>query len=162
MSDNLPTNTTESTNEETENSPPSHVSVYAQAETYAGAVPPPNVLATFEQYAPGAAERFLLLAELEQQSYIEARKERLAILRQEIDLKKAEQQSELERFRTKEKNATANFRYGLAASFFLMCIFVTIPLPKPNKSSPDKMVFRTARQFQPLFIKFPLVANNPS
>jgi hypothetical protein len=38
--------------------------------------------------------------------------------------------------------------------------FVTIPLPKPNQSASDNMVFQTARRFQPLFIKFPLVAHS--
>jgi hypothetical protein len=32
-------------------------------------------------------------------------------------------------------------------------------LPKPNKSAPDTIVFRTALLLQPLFIKFPFVAD---
>jgi hypothetical protein len=40
--------------------------------------------------------------------------------------------------------------------------FVPIQLPKSNQSAPDKVIFRTARRFQPLFIQSPLVAHNLS
>jgi hypothetical protein len=38
-------------------------------------------------------------------------------------------------------------------------IFVTIQLPNPNNSALDNIVLLTALPLQPLFIKFPLVAN---
>jgi hypothetical protein len=37
---------------------------------------------------------------------------------------------------------------------------VTIQLLKPNNSALDNIALRTASSIQPLFIKFPLVANN--
>jgi hypothetical protein len=42
---------------------------------------------------------------------------------------------------------------------FLIMILVTIQLPNTNNSILDNIVLRTALVLQPLFIKFPLVAN---
>ena len=60
---------------------------------YSGAVPHPSVVEGYERFCPGAAERFLRMAELEQQSRIEA-----------------------------DKRGSDNFRWGLAASTFVMIL----------------------------------------
>lgn len=69
---------------------------------YVGVVPPPEIVQAYEQYAPGAAERFLRIAEREQDRRIKAEEQEQQLLK------------------LQEENETANFRKGLSASMQLM------------------------------------------
>jgi hypothetical protein len=43
--------------------------------------------------------------------------------------------------------------------WFVQMLIVTIRFPNPNNSALDNIALRTVLALQPLFIKFPLVAN---
>ena len=92
MSENLPVERNESPRREE-----SAVVSASFSMVYSGSVPHPAIVEGYERFVPGAAERFLRMAEQEQQARIEAGK-------------------------TEEENATQNFRLGLAASMGVMVL----------------------------------------
>ena len=71
---------------------------------YVGAVPPPEILDTYERHLPGATERFLAMVENEQRM-------QFALANRNLDIRDDE-----------TKIAATNYRLGLAASFALMLI----------------------------------------
>jgi uncharacterized membrane protein len=87
---------------------------------YRGTVPPPNVVEAYEKMIPGAADRFLQMAEREQQ--------------RRIDNEKAS----AELARAQEENGKANYRWGLICScglmvFYLIIMFVCVLLKAPTE-----------------------------
>jgi uncharacterized membrane protein len=84
---------------------------------YQGSVPPPDVLRAYEEFSPGAANRFISLVEREQERCI-------ARDRQDADI--AAKQMELSQ--QQEVNAKMNYRWGLAASCALMLIYLILIL----------------------------------
>ena len=75
---------------------------------YRGTVPPPNVVEAYEKMVPGAADRFLQMAEREQQRRID------------------NDRAEADFARTQEENGKANYRWGLVCSGGLMVFYLTI------------------------------------
>lgn len=76
--------------------------------SYRGAVPPPAVVEAYEKITPGAADRFIRMAEREQQRRID------------------NDNAAADFARTQEENAKANYRWGLAVSFSLMVLYLAI------------------------------------
>ena len=88
MSENLPATNDSSTKRDN-----SAVISASVSMMYAGAVPPPDIVEGYEKFCPGAAERFLRMAEQEQQSRIDA-----------------------------DSRNSDNFRWGLVASTLIMIL----------------------------------------
>lgn len=78
--------------------------VNASVLEYSGIVPPPGFIDVYEHNVPGATERFLRMAELEQQHRFAIDKEEIALMKQQ------------------ESNDVADFRLGLYASTSVMVL----------------------------------------
>ena len=82
----------------------------AQMTAYIGAVPPPDMVRAYEEILPGSANRFLQVAEREQQ--------------RRIDNDKAEASLAM----AQEENSKSNYRWGLVCSCGLMALYLIIML----------------------------------
>jgi len=100
MSENLPTVKEEDGSQARVVQSVSRLSV----EAYSGAVPPPDIMEAYEKYTPGAANRFLKMAEQEQRN-------RLANNDKLIRIRENEIESQL-----------TEFRWGIGASLTVMII----------------------------------------
>ena len=78
MSENLPIDASEDTRQ----GDSTHIAVSA-SWMYSGAVPHPSIAEGYEKFVPGAAERLLRMAELEQQNRFDCDRKELELLRLE-------------------------------------------------------------------------------
>jgi uncharacterized membrane protein len=96
--------------ETSEHTLPSKPLLTAQMMAYRGTVPPPEMVRAYEEILPGSTNRFLQVAEREQQRRID------------------NDHAEVSFARGQEENAKSNYRWALVCSCILMVFYLIIML----------------------------------